>query len=153
MKTYRRCTLCAVVLLVAASTVVAHAESSQEPEPAPAEGVVFAVAALPDLPADGECDQLFTPVPAGEGIGAMSCTATWYCETGYGSMISCHCPGAGTCTSGPASHGFVSCDCTPDPDYYYSCPCISCTSDSICRKPFACNNPWAICYQGCCLCD
>lgn len=94
-------------------------------------------------------------VPTGGlgGVQEYSCSATWYCETWWGSRLSCSCPGAGTCTSGPENHGYVSCDCIGAPDTYETCPCFACTSAAICTKPIVCNNPWAVCYHGCCLCD
>lgn len=111
----------------------------------------------PVIAAAAEAPAVEPPVdsPTASAVEASSCYASRTCWDG--SSVSCSCPGTGSCSSSPqagSAGGRVDCDCTPNPDYHYVCQCaVSCSSDAICRKPFACNNPWAECHNGCCLCD
>lgn len=72
-----------------------------------------AYAVSPSCPSSILLGEIFAPEP----IPATTCYASQNCSDG--STISCSCPDLGSCT---ASYEAVDCDCTPDPDYHYTCP-------------------------------
>ena len=85
--------------------------------------------------------ELFLPDP----IQASICSASQSCPGG--GSISCSCPGTGQCTAGATS---VTCDCTPNPDYYYECE-NECSPGQEMQVPDGCCSPykgrfrWYIC--------
>lgn len=78
-----------------------------------------------------------------------SCSASRYCWDG--SIIQCSCP-TGSCTSSSSGFGSVHCDCTWNPDYYYTCPDPNpCQSGLRCTNSDQCGTD-GVCFSARCVC-
>ena len=86
---------------------------------------------------------------------SSSCYAYWPCSYPPPSSVYCSCPGAGTCTSGFQSYGFVNCDCVGDPDAYLTCsPPICGVHDCGCDgKPCTTSSECGTCMGFGCACS
>jgi hypothetical protein len=103
-----------------------------------------ASAALRALPLERALGEPMAHATGGPAPLSVTCSTT--CQEGQSGPLSCT---GTTCSAGAT---WVECD-----GVRHDCQCevAACTSNLLYTKPFACGNPWALCYQqtGCCICD